>query len=95
VVNPDVDGFTKTLRHRNILQKMQKPQNQNHNDVLYYERSLRNIEGNQDIIATLIWVTARTSLGTTDLRDAHSKHREKWTWSVKRSKTYVQWRTSY
>jgi len=37
---------------------------QNHNVVLYYERSLRNIEGNETI-ATLIWVTARTSLRTT------------------------------
>jgi len=49
--------------------------NQNHTVVLYYERSLRNNEGNKDIIATLIWVTARTSLGTTALaHDTFPKH---------------------
>jgi len=40
-------------------------QNQKHNVVLYYKRYLRNIEGKQDVIATLIWVTAQKSLGTT------------------------------
>jgi len=43
--------------------------NQNHIVVLYYKRSLRNIEGNQDIVSILIWVMARTSLGTSDLND--------------------------
>ena len=40
---------------------------------IFYERSLRNIEGNYDIIATLIWATARTGLGTTALGRAQLK----------------------